>query len=331
MKVLLTGALGNVGTSCLRILSEQGYQIRGFDIKSTMTEKRYEKYKNIPNFEVFWGDITNKESIKQALEEIDAIIHTAAILPPVSDKNPDLAKKVNVTGTKNLIEEAEAIGSIKNFVFSSSVSVHGIQKPDNPPVKSTDPLKPTDTYTHTKVECEQYIANCNLNWTIVRFGAVMPIETEGQEMGSLDEYSIKMLFGIPLEQKVETIHSLDAARSLVNAIGNERASKKVFLAGGGKGNQVRQRDFIFSFLKGIGVTRLPDNVFKTPQTDEDWFYTHWMDTTESQEILKFQTYSLDQYLAEQKTPWLGKRIMYKILSPFIRRTLIKKSPYKPRN
>lgn len=201
MKIHLTGAFGNLGTSCIQELSKRGYDFRCFDIKSKMTEIRYQKYKDTPKMEVLWGDVLDKDSIRKALEGIDGIIHTAALLPPMSEQNPELAKKVNVTGTKNLIEEAESVPSVQQFVFASSVSVHGPQKPSNPPVKTTDPLRPTDNYTHCKVECEEFIHKCNLNWTIVRFGAILPVETAGQERGGLDEYAIEMLFGIPLEPK----------------------------------------------------------------------------------------------------------------------------------
>ncbi len=148
MKILLTGAFGNLGTSCLAELTDQNYSIRCFDIKSKMTETRSKIYsKKYPNLEIFWGDILDKNSIHEALQDVDAIIHTAAIIPPLSEKNPELAKKINVGGTQNLLEEAEKSTTVKQIIFASSVSVHGSQKPSNPPVKTIDPFKPTDTYT----------------------------------------------------------------------------------------------------------------------------------------------------------------------------------------
>jgi len=328
MKILLTGAFGNLGTSCIKELAKQGHEIRCFDIKSKMTEKRFEKYKHTPNMEVVWGDILDKNSIKNALEGIEGIIHTAAIIPPPSELNPDLAKKVNVTGTKNLIEEAEALSNIKQFVFASSVSVHGAQKPTNPPVKVTDPLKPSDNYTHHKVECEEYIYNCKLNWTIIRFGAILAVETEGQERGGLDDFTLELLFGVPLGQKIEIIHSYDAARAMINALGNDRAVKRIFFGGGGKECQTYQKEFIFPILKDMGVGGIPDDVFKKPQSDSDWYYTHWMDTTESQEVLEYQNITYDQYLKEKKKLNILNRLFMFFLGPIIKRSLIKKSQYK---
>ncbi|MFW9779525.1 MAG: NAD-dependent epimerase/dehydratase family protein [Candidatus Heimdallarchaeota archaeon] len=328
MKILLTGAFGNLGTSCIKELAKQGHEIRCFDIKSKMTEIRFEKYRNTPKMEVVWGDILDKNSIRNALEGIEGIIHTAAIIPPPSEQNPELAKKVNVTGTKNLIEEAEAFSDINHFVFASSVSVHGPQKPSNPLLKVTDPLKPTDNYTHHKVECEEYIYNCKLNWTIIRFGAILAVETAGQPRGGLDDVALEFLFGIPLEQKVEAIHSYDAARAMVNALGNDRAVKSIFFGGGGKECQLYQKEFIFPFLEDMGIGGMPDDVFKQAQSDSDWYYTHWMDTTESQEVLQYQNITYDQYLRDKKKPNILNRFLMFFIGPFIKRSLIKKSPYK---
>ena len=57
MKILLTGAFGNLGTSCIIELAEKGYKIRCFDIKNKMTELRSKTYKKNYSFEIFWGNL----------------------------------------------------------------------------------------------------------------------------------------------------------------------------------------------------------------------------------------------------------------------------------
>lgn len=330
MKILLTGAFGNLGTSCIIELSQQGYDIRCFDVKSKMTETRYNIYKKDYNFEVFWGNLLDKDSIAEAMKGIDVIIHTAAIIPPVSDMKPDLAKSVNIDGTKNLIAEAEKQG-VNQFIFSSSVSVHGPHYPAMPLIKITDPFKPHDTYNTTKVECEAILKQSSLKWTVVRFGAILPVESRGLPRAKLDDYTIEMTFGIPLAQKVEIIHSRDAALALVNAINNDKAYNQVFFGGGGPKCQLYERDFIFDMMKPMGITSLPDNLFKEPPSDSDvdgWFYTHWMDTEQSQKVLKYQRKTFQDYQKDVGGPPLYQMIALKVMSPFIKRSLSKKSPYK---
>lgn len=330
MKVLLTGAFGNLGTSCIIELAEQGYEIRCFDIRNKMTELRSTIYKKKYSFEIFWGNLEDKNSIKEAMNGINAIIHTAAIIPPVSDTKPDLANRINVEGTKNLIEEAEKQG-VKQFIFSSSVSVHGIHYPSMPQIKVTDPFKPFDTYNNTKVQCEGLLRDSKLKWTIVRFGAILPVENRGQPGAKFDDYTMEMTFGIPLDQKVEIIHSRDAALALVNAINNDQAYNQIFFGGGGSECQLYERDFIFDMLKSMGVGKLPENVFKVPASlteEEGWFYTHWMDTEKSQEVLHYQRKDFEDYKKDMPKPPLVQKIVLLFAGPFVKRSLAKKSPYK---
>ncbi len=119
----------------------------------------------------------------------------------------------------------------------------------------------------------------------------------------------------------------DAGLSLVNAINNAEAYNQVFFGGGGSTNQLLQKDFIFKTLKQMGVGKMPDNYFKEPKTDDDWFYTHWMDTEKSQAVLRYQRKTFDDYLEDSK-PSTGKKIIFFFLGPLIKRTLKKKSPYK---
>ena len=140
-----------------------------------------------------------------------------------------------------------------------------------------------------------------------------------------------MLFGIPLDQKIEIIHSRDAALALVNAINNEKAYNKVFFGGGGVKCQLYQRDFIFEMIKPMGISKLPENLFKKPESDtntDGWFYRHWMDTKNSQEVLQFQRKTLEDYKKDVRGPPFIQKIILKILSPFIRRSLMIMSPYK---
>ena len=229
-----------------------------------------------------------------------------------------------------LIEEAEKQG-VKQFIFSSSVSVHGPHYPAMPTVKTTDPFQPHDTYNTTKVECESLLKNSKLKWTVVRFGAILAVENRGQKQGGLDDYAIQMIFGIPLAQKVEVIHSYDAALALVNAINNENAYNKVFFGGGGSKCQRIEKDFIFETLKMMGIGTFPESAFNVPKSDSDtegWYYTHWMDTQESQTVLQFQRKTFEDYKKDAPKPPVIQKLILLIIGPFLRRSMIKKSPYK---
>ncbi|MFW9850927.1 MAG: NAD-dependent epimerase/dehydratase family protein, partial [Candidatus Thorarchaeota archaeon] len=176
MRILLTGAFGNVGESTLLALFSNGYDIRCFDLDTKRNRKKANELHTHGEFEITWGSITEEDQLRPALHDIDVIIHLAAIIPPLSETNPELAKVVNVQGMKNLINCLSALEVPPKLVFASSVSTHGPRSPDMPNLKSEMPQKPTDNYTHTKVECERLLRESNVPWTILRLTAVPPLE-----------------------------------------------------------------------------------------------------------------------------------------------------------
>ncbi len=319
MKVLLTGAFGNIGESTLLALLDKGIEVRCFDLRSAATEKTAKNLMKRGDFEVHWGDIRNQESVTSALSGVDASIHLAAIIPPPSEKRPELAKEVNVGGTLNMIKAIEAMDPKPKMVFASSISIFGPTMHLDPPRRASDPPNPTDTYTHTKVECEDAIRKSSIPWTILRFPAVPPLKIEGDEIDP-------SLFDMPLDQRIEFAHTRDVGLAVANAVTAE-AVGKTLLIGGGEKNQMLQRDFIGSLLEGMGVGMLPDSAFRKPTKPEDWYYTDWLDTEESQALLKYQARTFEEFLDEFKKMMGFKRHLAKLFSGQARKRLLKASPY----
>ncbi|NHI94590.1 MAG: NAD(P)-dependent oxidoreductase [Candidatus Lokiarchaeota archaeon] len=322
MKVFVTGAFGNVGESALIALFKKGYDVTCFDIKNKNNQKKAEELSKIGSFKTIWGDITKIEDVKNSLIDFECIIHLAAIIPPVSEDKPDLARRVNIDGTRNLIEVAQEINPQPRFIFTSSISTHGPRMADPPPRKADETLKPTDNYTHSKVECEKMIKESTLPWIIFRLAAVPPFK--------IDLNMAKVLFDMPLEQRVEFVHTRDVGTALANAVTAE-AIHKILLIGGGKECQMLNRVFLTKTLEAFGIKLPSDMAFKLPKTDNDWFYTDWMDTEESQRLLNFQNTTYDEYIKEMKMRLGWKRFFIKLVSPIARWYLTRSSPYLKEN
>jgi len=90
MRVLLTGAFGNVGQSTLEVLLKKGYSVKCFDLKNPRNLKIYNKMKKLGYFDTIWGDIRDKEVTDDLVKDVDVIIHLAAIIPPLENDKPDL-------------------------------------------------------------------------------------------------------------------------------------------------------------------------------------------------------------------------------------------------
>src|SRR5690554_4422115 len=106
MRITITGAFGRLGQSCIKEAIKQGFSVNAFDVPSPANKKTEQKLRHshpsiADNMHTFWGDIRNMADIKNSLEEADAILHNAALLPPDTDNKPELAQAINVQGTLN--------------------------------------------------------------------------------------------------------------------------------------------------------------------------------------------------------------------------------------
>jgi UDP-glucose 4-epimerase len=79
MRVLLTGAFGNVGSSALDELLRHRHQVRCFDLRSAANERRARRLP--PGAEVVWGDMRSTADLTQAVEDVEVVIYLAFIIP----------------------------------------------------------------------------------------------------------------------------------------------------------------------------------------------------------------------------------------------------------
>ncbi len=149
-KVLVTGATGFTGGYLTEELVNRGYHVRALSLPG----QNIDKLKRL-GVEVILGDLTQKESLKTVVEDIDAVYHIAAVYREQNIPN-QYFYDVNVGGTKNLLEVAHAAG-VRRFVHCSTVGVQG--EIENPPADETAPYNPGDVYQKSKVEGEKFALN----------------------------------------------------------------------------------------------------------------------------------------------------------------------------
>lgn len=184
MKVLITGAGGNLGRSLGPLLKEAGHTPRFFDFRPLETE-----------FEFYQGDIRNPQDVERAVKGVEAIVHGAALHGIHTGKwEPEDFWQINVTGTFNVFEAARKEG-IKRLVLSSTMGVYG-QSMEPPAgkwgiVTEASPVLPRDIYGMSKLLCEEMGRYYSRNWGIatvaLRLGMFVP-ET-------FERYGFRLLFG----------------------------------------------------------------------------------------------------------------------------------------
>lgn len=152
MKVLITGGAGFIGTTLTRLLLERGDTVRAFDNLTFGFEPLIPFFRH-PRYELVEGDLVqHSERLKRSLQDVDAIVHLAAIVgAPACRANPDLARRVNVEGTRilNLVRNGHPV------IYASTGSNYGAV-PDGVCTEDT-PLNPLSEYGITKTEAERLL------------------------------------------------------------------------------------------------------------------------------------------------------------------------------
>lgn len=121
-RVLITGATGSIGKHLVRALIDEGYSCRCL-VRETSNVSEL----SVLGVELFYGDICNVDSIKGIADGIDIVYHLAAEGHVSSSSNGAHNRflKVNVEGTKNLIEECLK-SKVKKFIHFSSTAAMGL-------------------------------------------------------------------------------------------------------------------------------------------------------------------------------------------------------------
>ena len=314
-RVLLTGASGTVGKEVLKQLFEltDTIEITVFDKKSANSRSFYRKFGK--NINIIYGDIADKNDVSKTCKNIDVVFHLAAIIPPLADKFPELAKSVNTKGTKNLIECLEEQSPEAFLIYASSISVYG-DRNNNPWIKTTDPLKPSDRdeYARTKIEAEELIRNSRINWIIFRLTAIMGLNNHKPS---------EIMFHMPLDSHLEIATPSDTGRAFVNALNHlDELNKKIYNLSGGEKCRISYKDFLTrSFdIFGLGKLDFADNSF----AGKNFHCGFYQDGDILNDILDFRRETIEDYFINLKN---GTPFVQKILAALFRK-LIKRGLQK---
>ena len=147
MRVLITGGSGLVGWD----LVQKGCQ-RGCDVTYTYYSNEV-THTNAQGIEL---NVCDGERVAETIREVQphVVIHTAALVDvDVCEERPDLARSVNVHGTRNVASVCQDIGC-RMVLFSSSFVFSGTQDS----YKEDDARNPINVYGQTKVDAEDIIS-----------------------------------------------------------------------------------------------------------------------------------------------------------------------------
>ncbi|HNS01144.1 MAG TPA: SDR family NAD(P)-dependent oxidoreductase [Anaerolineae bacterium] len=120
MQALVTGASGFVGANIVAALNQAGWQVRTL-LRSTSSRAALEGL----SYQPVMGDVTDRKSLAAAMQGVDAVFHAAGVVADYWSQDAALTYRVNVNGTRNVVEAALAAAPRPRLVFTSSQAALG--------------------------------------------------------------------------------------------------------------------------------------------------------------------------------------------------------------
>jgi D-erythronate 2-dehydrogenase len=160
MRIIVTGAGGFVGRKLVAQLADRdpNHRIVALDYIADSIPDR-------PHITPISGDLRDTSVLNTAFADgCDAVVHLATVPGGAAEKNPDIARQVNIDAMMALADIAAESGSNPRFVFASSIAALGDPLPEG--INDNTPLAPRMLYGAHKAMMEQWLA------TLTRRGAL---------------------------------------------------------------------------------------------------------------------------------------------------------------
>ncbi|RAU97397.1 NAD(P)-dependent oxidoreductase [Mycobacterium colombiense] len=326
--VLVTGAFGQVGKRCTQILLDRGRTVVAMDLRNDNTvavEKELAAGAQPGTLIPAYTDLLDAEAVNAliATHEPGAIVHLAAIVSPPSYRNPELARRVNVGGTENLLTACAALPRPPLFLMASSAAVYGSRNPYRQPERITPdtPVNPIDQYGQDKVLAEAAIRGSGLPYALYRLAGVISPDTQA---GINGDY-LTLMRSMPSDNRIHAVDARDVALAFANGVDREDSiSGKVLLIGGNETYVLLQHGLQDDLMEAAGLGPLGPSAGLPgdPADDRGWSFTGWYDTTEAQALLDFQEHDWSQTLAWVTESQGRLRMVLRLFGPVLRPVLL---------
>lgn len=231
MKIGITGANGFLGKELLRFLSRR-------DVESVPLVRAA---RGLPGERVV-GPIDRRTAWKDALHDLDVVVHLAARVHMMKDAASDPLtefREVNSAGTANLVKQCGTAG-VRRFILMSTIKVNGEATALGRPFRADDPPRPGDPYSISKLEAEQSLfelaSSYDMEAVVIRPPLVYGREAKGNFAGLAQ--LVRTGAPLPLGSVTSNRRSLIAAENLAGLIWrcvtHPGAANQVFLASDGQ-------------------------------------------------------------------------------------------------
>lgn len=263
--VLVIGGAGYVGSGLVPELLTRGLKVRVLDNLLYDNAASISHLADRPGFSFVRGDLCSAKTCEEALEGVtDVVLLAAMVGDPICKKYPELARKTNLEGPKQLFDILNS-KPINRFIFTSTCSNYGFRADDSPATEESD-LNPVSLYAETKVSFEKYILErcpaVEFCPVILRLSTAYGIAPRMRFDLTVSEFTKVLASGEKLVVFDEHTwrpycHVADISKAIILALDApvEKVRGEVFNVGSSAGNFTKKMivDVIAGILKGAQI------------------------------------------------------------------------------
>ncbi len=239
MKIIVTGAIGHIGSYVIRDLGIQFPNAKIVMIDNMMTQ-RFPSLFNLPavgNFHFIEGDVTDMD-LNTVFHNANIVIHLAAITDAAGSF--DRAEELEANNYQSTIKVANAcVETGASLIALSSTSVYGTQNDIVDEDCSEEELRPQSPYATTKLKEEEFIAKLckekKLKAIHCRFGTIFGASPGMRFHTAVNKFCWQAVMGQPIsvwstayEQKRPYLDLFDASRAISFIIENNIFDGRVY-------------------------------------------------------------------------------------------------------
>lgn len=325
--VFITGATGVMGKASMdEILQRGDCDVRILVRPSKKNRKLLRKYKNRNDLTIVWGDLLDKEAIRNAMGSANIVMHIGGMVSPMADHFPEKTLKVNIGSTQNIVDvikERSDSDEVK-LIYIGSVAQTSDRSEPYHWGRIGDPIMASefDYYGISKIKAERIVAESGLrHWVSLRQTGIL-------HPGLFQRGSDPITFHVPLRGVLEWATTEDSARLMAALCGDkipESFWRNFYNIGSGKAYRLSNYEFEKLILGVVGSPE-PEKIF-----EPNWFATRnfhgcwYLDSDRLNELVPFRAnITAEQYFRQmvKKAPWWVK--MAPLAPAFVVKKMMKK-------
>lgn len=226
MKILITGALGHIGSRLIRVLPDN-LSNSDLVLVDNLATQRYCSLFDLPDsvsYQFYVKDVV-EDDLSEIVREVDVVIHLAAFTEASSSiSSPNEVERVNLEGLKKVADVV--LTQSKKLIFLSTTNMYSGLDVELTDLNVSSYVLPSNPYAKSKRDAELYLESlAGLQYTVLRFGTIAGFSPGMRFHTAVNKFMWQAQLGLPisvwrtaLNQKRPYLDIIDACEAISSVV-----------------------------------------------------------------------------------------------------------------